>query len=246
MSQCFTLVSSSKTSKACSTTLAISITCDDVRLSSLSVLFLRSSVFTEESRMSSEKDFREMPKWPTSASTEALDKPSLLSDIRSNSDRMGCRTILSPPNKLMKLNGSAAFLFFATALICDKFTKCKDKMSQMQIQLLHPHLISLGLMRHFRQAELLHQRRNVHAKAATQTLFQTIPPPNGVAFRPAPGFTGALFGGLLLIGAAQVHPVAVLFQLVVQIVWASDIVMQNGFAYGANQHFFTVLLVHVH
>ena len=84
------------------------------------------------------------------------------------------------------------------------------------------------------------------AEAAPKALLETVPATDRVVRRAAPGFYRTGFGLLLLVGAAELHPVAVLFEHFVQVGQASRVVMQYRFTYGTDNNLAAVLHVLVH
>src|ERR1700749_1722906 len=90
------------------------------------------------------------------------------------------------------------------------------------------------------QPEFFHQWWDVHAEAATEAFFQAVPAAYRVGFRTSPGLNSSLFGWFLLVGATQFHPVAMVPKHGVQIVQATDVIMQYGFANSAYQYFLAV------
>lgn len=102
--------------------------------------------------------------------------------------------------------------------------------------LLHrPHAIVPGVVFNFGQPQQFHQRRHVHAKAPPQALLQPVPPAHGIVRGARPGFHRAGRGGLLLVGAAQRQPVAVLLQHGVEVVQAAQVIAQFRRAHHAHQ-----------
>ena len=81
-----------------------------------------------------------------------------------------------------------------------------------RIRLFFASCVDLG------QAERLQQRRHVHAEAAAQALLEAVPAADRVVGRAAPRLDGALGRRLLLVGAAERHPVAVRLEHRVEVV----------------------------
>src|ERR1700687_3136383 len=92
------------------------------------------------------------------------------------------------------------------------------------VTLLRSHPVILGVVLELDQPQFLQEWRKVHAETAAQTLLQTIPATHRIRWRPAPGLDRALFRRLLLVGAAELHPVAALLQHRVQVVDAAKII----------------------
>jgi hypothetical protein len=80
------------------------------------------------------------------------------------------------------------------------------------------------------QAERLQHRRHVVAEATAKALLQPVPPADRVLGRAAPCLDGALCRGLLLVGVAERHPVAVLGEHRVEVLDAAQVVAQLGAA----------------
>src|SRR5690348_6993377 len=74
------------------------------------------------------------------------------------------------------------------------------------------HAVVLGVVLDLGQPQRFEYRRHVHAEASAQPLLQAVEPLDGIVGRAAPGLHRAFCRGLLLVGAAERHPVAVLFQ----------------------------------
>ena len=73
-------------------------------------------------------------------------------------------------------------------------------------------------------------RRHVVAEAAAQPLLEAVPAADRVVLRARPRLDGALGGRLLLVGAAERHPVAALAQHRVEVVEAAQVVAELGLA----------------
>src|SRR6185437_7034457 len=69
-------------------------------------------------------------------------------------------------------------------------------------------LVVAGVVRELGQPQVLQERRQVHPEAAPVALAQAVPTADRVVGRAAPRLDGALRGGLLLVGGAERHPVA--------------------------------------
>ena len=77
-------------------------------------------------------------------------------------------------------------------------------------------------------AQSFQQWRHVHAETAAVALPEAVPAANRIVFRAAPRLNGALLGGLLFIGGAEVDPVALFDKPGVQVVDASELIPQLG------------------
>ena len=75
-----------------------------------------------------------------------------------------------------------------------------------------------GLCSKLREAERLQERRDVHREAPAQALLEPVPTADRVVGRACPRLDGALGRRLLLVGAAEEHPVAVRLQHGVEVV----------------------------
>src|SRR5262249_43742528 len=75
-------------------------------------------------------------------------------------------------------------------------------------------------------AERLEHRRHVHAEAPAQPLLESIPALDGVLRGPPPRLDGAVGRGLLLVGGAERHPVAVLLEHRAEVVDAPQVVAE--------------------
>ncbi len=63
-------------------------------------------------------------------------------------------------------------------------------------------------MLQFTQIKSFHQWRNIHAEAASQTLFQPVPATDRIPGRASPRLDRTFAGLLLLVGPTQFDPVA--------------------------------------
>jgi hypothetical protein len=90
------------------------------------------------------------------------------------------------------------------------------------------HAIAFRIVFHFCEFQFFENGRNVHGKATSKSLLQTIPPADRIFWRPAPGFDRAFNSGLLFVRTSQEHPVSVFFQHCMKIVYAAEIVTQLG------------------
>ena len=79
-------------------------------------------------------------------------------------------------------------------------------------------------------------RRTIDAEAPAQTLRESVSASDGIAEGTPPSFDSAALGGLLLVRAAQVHPIAVRLEHVVQVFDAARIVMEDGLAHSADDN----------
>ena len=70
-------------------------------------------------------------------------------------------------------------------------------------------------------AESLQERRHVHPETAAIALTEAVPPADGIVFGAAPRLDGALLGRLLLVGGAELDPVALFDEPRMQVVEAS-------------------------
>src|SRR5688500_10868885 len=91
------------------------------------------------------------------------------------------------------------------------------------------------VMFQFGHPKCLQQWRQVHPKAAAQSLFKTVPTLYGVVGRTPPCLYRPLGGGLLLVSAAQRYPIAVLLEHGMQVFDAAQVITKLGFAYHADQ-----------
>ena len=80
------------------------------------------------------------------------------------------------------------------------------------------HPVVLGVVRQLDQPERLEQRRQVHPEPAAVALAQAVPAADRVVLGPAPALDRAVLGRLLLVGCAQVDPVALRLEPGVQVV----------------------------
>ena len=87
-----------------------------------------------------------------------------------------------------------------------------------------------GVVLHLGEAERLQHRRHVHAEAAAQALLEAVPAAHRIVGERAHASTVPVGGRLLLVGAAERHPVAVRLQHRVQVVDAAQVVAQLGLA----------------
>ena len=78
------------------------------------------------------------------------------------------------------------------------------------------------------EAKRLEERRHVHPEPPAQPLLQAVPAPNRILRRSSPGFHRAIRRGLLLIGAAQRHPVSVRLEHGVQVLDRAQLVAELG------------------
>ena len=85
------------------------------------------------------------------------------------------------------------------------------------------------------QTQLFHQWRDVHAETTAQPLLQAVPAAHRIVRRAAPGLDGARRRRLLLVGAAERHPVPRLDEHRPQVVKAASLVGQGGLADDADQ-----------
>ena len=77
-------------------------------------------------------------------------------------------------------------------------------------------------------AQGLQEWWHVHAEAAAIALAEAVPSADRIAFGAAPRLDGALLGELLLIGRAELDPVALFDEPRVQVVNASQLIPQLG------------------
>src|SRR5687767_1976860 len=75
-------------------------------------------------------------------------------------------------------------------------------------------------------AESLQERRHVHPEATAIALAEAVPAADRVVLGAAPRLDGAVLGGLLLIGGAEVDPVALLDEPRVKLVDTSELLLQ--------------------
>ncbi len=98
----------------------------------------------------------------------------------------------------------------------------------------------------FAEAEGFHEWWEVDAEASTEAFLQAVPAADWIAGRTAPSFDGTFFGWLLFVGAAEIDPVAGGFEHGVEIFDTSCVIVEDGFAYDADEDLLAVLLVCVH
>ena len=96
------------------------------------------------------------------------------------------------------------------------------------------------------QPERLQERRQVHPEPAAVALAQPVPAADGVVGRAAPGLHGPLGSRLLLVRAAERHPVAVRLEHGVQVLDAAQVVAQLRRAHLADESRRIGRLVAVH
>ena len=89
-----------------------------------------------------------------------------------------------------------------------------------------PHPVVLRLVGELGQAERLEQRRHVDAEPAAEALLEAVPAADRVVRRAAPGLDRALGCRLLLVGAAEWHPVAVGLEPRVEVVDGPQVVAE--------------------
>src|SRR5687767_1146110 len=97
------------------------------------------------------------------------------------------------------------------------------------------HAVVLRVVLDLGEAEGLEDRGDVHAEAAAEAFLEAVPAADRVLGGAAPRFDGALGRGLLLVGAAEGHPVAVLLQHRVEVLDAAEVVAELGLADLADQ-----------
>ena len=97
-----------------------------------------------------------------------------------------------------------------------------------QSRLQRSHLVVALVVRQLGEAERLEQRRQIDAKAAPKPLLEPVPAAYRVVCGPSPRLDGPLGCRLLLVGAAERHPVAVRLQHGVQVVDRAQLVPQLG------------------
>ena len=92
-----------------------------------------------------------------------------------------------------------------------------------------------GIVLQFDEAERLQHRRHIVAEAAAEAFLEPVPAAHRVVGRTGPGFDRAVFGRLLLVGVAKVHPVAVLFQHRVEVLDGPQVIAELGTASDADE-----------
>jgi len=107
--------------------------------------------------------------------------------------------------------------------------------AQADYRLESSHPVVLRIVLDLGQSQRFHHWRHVHAEAATKTLLQAIPAANRILRRASPGFYRAFGRGLLLVRAAQRHPISVLPERRMKIVDAAEVVSKLGLADGHNE-----------
>ncbi len=80
------------------------------------------------------------------------------------------------------------------------------------------------------EPERFEHGRDVDGEAAAQALLESVPAARGVALGARPGLDRAVGGGLLLVGAAERHPVAVRLQHRVEVIDAAQVIAKLGLA----------------
>src|SRR5437879_4103754 len=108
------------------------------------------------------------------------------------------------------------------------------------------HPVVLRVVLHLGQPKRFEQRRHVHAKAAAQPFLHPVPAADRILGRPAPRLDRAFGRRLLLIRAAERHPVAVLLQHRVQVIDRAQLVAELGLAHDADDRRRAGRLVPVH
>ncbi len=103
------------------------------------------------------------------------------------------------------------------------------------VELKGAHAVVFGVVLELGEAEGFKERREVHAEAPAETFLEAVPAPYGVLWGAAPGFYGAFGGGLLFVGAAEEHPVAVGLEHGVEVFDGSGLVVEDGLADGADE-----------
>ena len=93
-----------------------------------------------------------------------------------------------------------------------------------------PHAVVARLVLDLCEPELLEHRRDVVGEPPAQSLLEAVPAADRVVRGPAPGLHGAFRRRLLLVGAAQRHPVACRDEHGVQVLDAAQVVAQFGLA----------------
>ncbi len=97
------------------------------------------------------------------------------------------------------------------------------------------HSIVLRIVLDLGQSHRFHHRWHVHAEAAAKTLLQAIPATHWILRRASPGFNCTFGRSLLLVRAAQQHPISVLLERSVKIIDAAEIVSKLSLANGHNE-----------
>jgi hypothetical protein len=77
-------------------------------------------------------------------------------------------------------------------------------------------------------AERFQERRHIHPETTAIALAEAVPAADRVLLGATPGLNGALLGGLLLIGGAEVDPIALFRKPGVKVVDASELIPQLG------------------
>src|SRR3954470_5503124 len=108
------------------------------------------------------------------------------------------------------------------------------------------HLVVLRVVRDLGQPERLHERRHIDAEPTAETLLQPVPATDRVVVRPRPRLDRTGRSGLLLVGAAERHPVAVRLEHRVEVLDGALVVLQLGAADLADDHRRIVRVVEVH
>ena len=106
----------------------------------------------------------------------------------------------------------------------------EERRGERNDELDRAHPVVAGVVLDLGQPERLHHRRHVHPEPTAQPLLESVPPADRVLGRASPGLHGAVGGRLLLVGAAQRHPIPVLREHRVQVVQAAEVVAELGLA----------------